>query len=222
MKLRLLPIVAAGALALATFTAPTAHFGAAAAATPPPTPPALPTFTPAPDFTQPPATPTPIPAPGALPPSPAPASISIPLGRHRPTATPAPPKDLRKGLEGVWEVQIQSPAIATAIYTHFKLKQDHNALTGVYLDNNGKQFALAGSVDGKTVRVVVSLADGSTLVFNGTVDGTTDMLGTMTDAKGKTLYFTAGYRAKENFLDNLSPAPSLGGGLGGSNGLPPV
>ena len=207
MKVRLFPILAAGALALATFTSPLAHTGIAAAATPPPTPPVLATFTPAPDVTQPPVTPTP-------------AATTYPLGKQpRTRPTPAPPKDLRKGLEGVWEVALQAPSLPAAIYTHFKLKQDQNALTGVYLDNAGKQFALAGAIDGKTVRVVVTLADGTTLVFNATVDGTTDMLGTMTDGKGTMMYFTAAYRPKENFLDNLSPAPSLGGM--GSGGAPP-
>lgn len=149
-----------------------------------------------------------------------PASVTVPLGKQQHTRpTPAPPKTQRKGLEGVWEVALQAPSLPTAIYTHFKLKQDQNALTGVYLDNAGKQFALAGAIDGKTVRVVVTLADGTTLVFNATVDGTTDMLGTMTDGKGTMMYFTAAYRPKENFLDNLSPAPSLGGM--GSGGAPP-
>ena len=205
------------------FASPFAKATVAVAATPPPTPPplpSLPTFTPAPQYTQPPVTPSPIPAPGALPPPQMSTGVSIPIGKPGATPSPPPPQDNRKGLDGVWEVQIQTPAVPTAIYTHFKLKQDQNALTGTYLDNAGKQFALAGSLDGKNVRVVVTLSDGSTLVFTGTVDGTTDMLGTLTDAKGKTMYFTAAYRPKENFMDNLNASPGLGGM--GTGGAPPI
>ena len=65
------------------------------------------------------------------------------------------------------------------VYTHFRLEQKGNVLTGQYLDESGKEYPLAGSVDGKTVRVVVSLPNGKALVFNGTQDAGSDMVGTL-------------------------------------------
>ena len=132
-----------------------------------------------------------------------------------PKATPTPPADNRKGIEGVWEVQIQRGA--TTDYTHFSLRQTGTALTGMYLDGAGKKFPLAGSLDGTSVRLVVSLSDGSTILLEAKVDGTTDMLGMLTDAKER-VPFTAAYRPKEKWFDNVNPAP---GGIGGGGYGPP-
>lgn len=146
-------------------------------------------------------------APPAATPSPAPAPVIKAKPRAR--ATPAPPKDTpkRDGISGVWEIQIQRPSGTT--YTHFKIAQTDNVLTGEYLDATGKKFPLAGSIDGKTVRVVVSLPDGSTLVFSGEQDGFTDMIGVLDSGKNS-VPFSAAYRPKYKWLDNLSPNPGMG------------
>ena len=155
----------------------------------------------------------PTPPPAATLPAPAPsASASIQLGKAK--ATPAPPKDRsvqRVGVSGVWEIQIQR--LTGVTYTHFKITQKDNVLTGEYLDTDGKKFPLFGSIDGKTVRVVVSLPNGGTLVFNGTEDAFTDMMG-MLALSGDSVPFTAAYRPKYNWLDNLTP------GAGGMGGIP--
>ena len=188
---RLIPFVAAAALAIGL--AQNAHGVAAAQNTPQPTP-------------------TPLLPPGALPSTP-PATVTVPIPGAKATATPAPPKDVdekRVGISGVWEVEIQQPSGQT-IYTHFKLNQSGTNLTGQYLDTSGKKYPLAGSVDGKEVHVVVSMPDGTALVFAGTVDTNTDMEGTLSSAKDL-VGFTAAYRPKYKWIDNLSPSPGLPGG----------
>ncbi len=137
-------------------------------------------------------------------------------------------KDTRVGIDGVWEVAIQQPD--KTVYTHFKLKQLANAstatLTGVYMDNNGKIFPASGKVEGKNVTLTVTLKDGTALVFDGTLDGTTDMIGMLTMGDNR-IAFTAGYRPKYNPLDDISPGlGGLGGGGlgapgGGAGGYPP-
>lgn len=143
-------------------------------------------------------------------PSPAPASPA-----PKASATPAPPKDAddkRVGISGVWEVQIQKDS--GTVYTHFKLTQVGTALTGQYLDTNGKKYPLQGTFEQKTADIVVSLPGGESLHFSGTVDGNTDMAGTLEDAQ-KMIGFTAGYRPKYKWIDNLSPNP-----IGGNPGTP--
>jgi hypothetical protein len=164
-------------------------------ATPPPAPPA-PNATAAPTL-----------PPNSLPASPAPKG----------TATPAPPKDPdvnRVGISGVWEVAIQEPS--QVVYTHFKLEQKGAVLTGQYLDGDGKKFPLSGSIDGKNVRVVVSLPNGTAMIFNGTQDGGLDMVGTL-DTSKDIIGFTASYRPKYKWIENLTPGA---GGLGNGNGIP--
>ncbi len=151
----------------------------------------------------------PSPPPSGRLPAPAPAasaSVKIPT-----KATPAPPKDTpitRVGISGVWEIQIQR--ISGVTYTHFKIDQKDNVLTGQYLDQDGKKYPLFGSVDGKNVRVVVSLPNGSTLTFSGTHEAFSDMIG-MLALSNESVPFTAAYRPKYNWLDNLSPST---GGIG--------
>jgi hypothetical protein len=153
----------------------------------------------------------PTPPPSAPLPAPAPAaSASIKLN-PKATATPAPPKDTsvkRVGISGVWEIQIQR--VTGVTYTHFKIDQKDNVLTGEYLDTGGKKFPLFGSIDAKNVRVVVSLPTGATLVFTGTVDSFSDMIG-MIAMTNESVPFTAAYRPKYNWLDNLAPGT---GGMG--------
>jgi hypothetical protein len=148
------------------------------------------------------------PPPGPLP-APAPAAsatVKIPA-----KATPAPPKDTpntRVGISGVWEIQIQR--LTGVTYTHFKIDQKDTVLTGEYLDQDGKKYPLFGSLDGKNVRVVVSLPNGTTLTFSGTQEAFTDMMG-MLALSNESIPFTAAYRPKYNWLDNLSPGT---GGIG--------
>jgi hypothetical protein len=78
------------------------------------------------------------------------------------------------------------------------------------LDQDGKKYPLFGSIDGKTVRVVVSLPTGGTLTFTGTQDAFSDMIG-MLALSNDSIPFTAAYRPKYNWLDNLSPGT---GGMG--------
>lgn len=143
--------------------------------------------------------------------TPTPGAVTAPLPKATSTATPAPPKDTdekRVGISGVWEVQIQQDS--GTVYTHFKIDQKGNALTGQYLDDKGKKYPVTGSVDGKSVHVVVALTDGSALVFSGTIEGNMDMTGTLDTAKDM-VGFTAAYRPKYKWIDNLSPNPGLPG-----------
>jgi len=171
----------------------------AAAATPPPTPPPIGTST----LPTPSATLAPAPAPTLMP-------LTTPLGTLRPS--PTPPPNARKGLDGVWEVQIQRAN--STDYTHFKIAQDGSALTGTYLDARGKRYPLSGNVDGEAVRLIVTMPDGTTLLLEGKLDGTTDMVGMLTTAGGETP-FTASYRPKEKWIENVNPSP---GGVGGQSG----
>lgn len=176
---RLIPSVSAGILTIGLL-----------AAAPPPVPSAS-----APPVVAPTATPTP--------------QVQLPASASKATPTPAPPTDdvKRVGISGVWEVQIQQPA--GTVYTHFKLDQKGVALTGQYLDTNGKKYPLQGSIDQKDVHIVVTMPDGSSLVFSGTVDANTDMEGTL-DMPKDTIGFTAAYRPKYKWIDNLSPNPGMG------------
>ena len=205
----------AGAAALAVAFLGGARFASpAAAATPPPTPPPIDNpAAPQPAASAPPSaatTPIPLPAYGGFPAQPAPSAS--------PGATPTPPKDSRKGLEGVWEVQIQRNDSTT--YTHFKLAQDGNTLSGTYLDGAGKRYPLAGSVDGQAIRLIVTLPDGTTMLLEGRLDGTTDMLGMVTTSKEQ-VPFTAAYRPKEKWIENVNPAPGGIGGAGSGGGYNP-
>jgi hypothetical protein len=166
------------------------------AATPPPTPP--PIGTPA------------SPQPGV---SPLPGVTPMPLGTVGPS--PSPPPSARKGIEGVWEVQIQRPNGID--YTHFAVRQEGDVLTGTYLDGRGKKYPLAGTVDGQAVRLIVTLANGTTLLLEGRLDGTTDMVGMLTSPGGQ-VGFTAAYRAKEKWIENVNPTP---GGVNQSGGYTP-
>lgn len=185
-----------------------------ALAAPPPPPPNLAAPTAAPS-----TAPVAAPSPAA-----SDATLINPLGpppkaSPNPSATPTPPQDNRVGIEGVWEVQIQRGDKTE--YTHFNLKQTQTALTGVYMDRAGKKYPLSGSVDGQSVRVVVSLPDGTTQLFTGKLDGTTDMLGMLSNAK-ENVVFTAAYRPKEKWIENINAQPGgLGGMSGGNNGIPP-
>ena len=167
----------------------------AVAATPPPTPPPI-------------GTPqAPLPNASGAPAAPIPSTSGPTRG-----PSPSPPPNARKGLDGVWEVQIQRPSGTD--YTHFKVAQQGDALSGTYLDAHGKRYPLSGSVAGSDVRLIVTLPDGTTLLLEGRLDGTTDMVGELTMAGGE-VPFTASYRAKEKWIDNVNPSP---GGIGAGNG----
>lgn len=175
---------------------------AAAAATPPPTPPPIGTpATPAPngDLALPAVSPSPTP----------PATTTATKGR------PGPPADARKGLNGVWEVQIQRPSVTS--YTHFQILQQGDALSGVYLDSQGKKYPLSGTVDGQAIRLIVTMPNGTTLLLEGKLDGTTDMVGMLTAPDGQ-VPFTAAYRAKEKWIENVNPSP---GGIPSQGGYTP-
>jgi hypothetical protein len=129
--------------------------------------------------------------------------------------TPAPPPQVRKGLDGVWEIEIQRGPKTD--YEHMKIVQTGTTLSGIYLTKDNKKFPITGSLDDQNnVRLVVSLPDGTTILLAGRVDGTTDMLGMFTDA-AEHVPFTAAYRPKESWLENINATP---GGLGGTGGGP--
>jgi hypothetical protein len=189
------------------------------AATPPPTPPPI---------SAPAATPTygpePIPLVGAsATPIPIPSGFGLP-GRPTPKPgdpTPSPPPNPRNGIEGVWEMVIQRDAQPE--YVHFELKQNGTTLVGVYRDKNGKTYPLNGSVDGQHFRMIVTLPDGSALL-EGRLDGTSDMVGKLTTPKEEA-YFTASWRPKEKWIENVNAGPGGlggigGGGAGGAGGYP--
>lgn len=161
------------------------------------------------------APPTPVPAPSTAPQPSATPQLQIPTTTKKATPTPAPPTDedaKRVGISGVWEVQIQEPS--TTVYTHFKLTQAGSVLTGQYLDTNGKKYPLTGNVDQKDVHIVVTMPNGNSLVFTGTVEANTDMEGTL-DRTKDSVGFTAAYRPKYKWIDNLSPNPGIGAGQPG-------
>lgn len=211
MKYPVLILAAAVALVAAT-----------PAPTPLPSPPPLntePTFAPA---SAAPALPAPTASSSMVPlATPTPNLETIFSGRHHGRrgsegkATPKPPPQ-RTGLDGVWEIQIQRGA--NTQYEHMNLTQIGDALNGYYLEGTGKvkkKYPVTGSVDAQNnIRLVVSLPDGSTILLEGTVQGTTDMLGMFTDAKER-VPFTAAYRAKSNWVENINAAPA---GLGTSGG----
>lgn len=182
----------------------------AAAATAPPTPPPISA----------PATPpaSPVSAPG----TPGPAASVIPLPGQTPAAAaasgkarPSPPPNARKGVDGVWEVEIQHPT--STDYTHFAITQQGDAVTGTYLDAKGKKYPVAGSVDGQSIRLIVTMPNGSTLLLEGKLDGTTDMVGMITTPDGQ-VPFTAAYRARQNWIENVNPSP---GGIPSQGGYTP-
>lgn len=134
----------------------------------------------------------------------------------KPSSTPTPPPNTRVGIDGVWEIQIQKGPQTT--YEHMKLVQTGDALTGYYLNRKNQKWPINGSIDAEhELRLVVSRPDGTTILMQGTVDGTTDMLGMFTDAQER-VPFTASYRAKEKWTDNINAAPAGYGG--GSPGGP--
>jgi hypothetical protein len=183
---------AAGAVA-AFFSLGLSSARLAVAATPPPTPPPIGA----------PAYPSPAPNATVLP-APAATASSSPAPRVRTKPTPSPPPNARKGLDGVWEVAIQHPN--TTDYTHFKITQQGDAITGTYLDSKGKRYPLAGSIDGQAIRLIVSMPNGTTMLLEGKLDGTTDMVGMLTMPTGQ-VPFTASYRAKQKWIENVNPSP---------------
>ena len=197
----LLAIAGAAAAAELMISAPGVRL-AAAAATPPPTPPPINAA-----VTPPPAAPVPSTTPSVT--FPVTGATPATASRPKPSAPPA-----RKGIEGVWEVAIQH--MNNTDYTHFSLAQQGDQLTGTYTDGKSK-YPLTGTLDGQAVRLIVSLPSGTTMVLEGKLDGTTDMIGLMTSPKGE-VPFTASYRAKTNWIENVNPAP---GGVPSSGGYTP-
>ncbi|MBV8245076.1 MAG: hypothetical protein JOZ38_04060 [Candidatus Eremiobacteraeota bacterium] len=213
---RHLPLLGALALALSLFASPARTGLPALAATAPPSPPPLNVGTPQPAATS--LAPTPVPA-GLPVPGNQGGSLGVTLGgAPAPKASGSPGPDDRKGIEGVWEVQIQSRDGDT-VYDHFKLVQRGDVLTGTFMDNqhNDKKYPLAGSLDGKSVRLVVTKDDGTTMTFTATLDGTDDMVGMM-QAAAASIAFTAAYRPKYKWIDSVSPGQGM---LGGSGGVGP-
>jgi hypothetical protein len=192
--------------------------------TPPPSPPPLtetappasPAATPAAATTAAPDAPATTPTPNLdniFGPPPAPGAKGKGPAVH---ATPSPIPQ-RKGLDGVWEIQIQRGPKTD--YEHMNIVQKGTEISGTYLTADKKKYPITGSLDDQNnVRLVVSLPNGTTMLLEARVDGTTDMLGMFTDAAER-VPFTAAYRPKENWLENINTAPGgLGTGTGGPGG----
>lgn len=151
--------------------------------------------------------------------SPSVAPVTAPLRAHA-VRTPAPPKQpvpARTGISGVWEVQIQRDSGTT--YTHLKLTQTGDALTGIYLTADNKRYPVVGTLNGENVKLTVTLSGGKTIHFTGTESEGTDMLG-MVQMPSGLVGFTASYRPKYDWTDAISPNPGIG--TGGGMGLPGV
>ncbi len=97
-------------------------------------------------------------------------------------------------------------------YVHFNLKQTGTTLTGSYLDKAGKSYPLSGTVDGQHFRMIVTLPNGTSALMEGRLDGTSDMVGKLTTPTEEA-YFTASWRPKEKWIENINASP---GGLGGT------
>ncbi|MBC5829849.1 MAG: hypothetical protein GIW98_06605 [Candidatus Eremiobacteraeota bacterium] len=154
---------------------------AQASLTPPPPPPPLPRET----------SPVTVPIAPAKPEGSPTAQASV-----TPTASPTPASN-RKTLDGVWEVQVQRRDDTS--YAHFNLVQQASTLTGTYMQD-GKNAPLAGTLDGNAIRIVVTRSDGTTVIFSGSVDGKTDMIGMMQTGTENTP-FTAAYRPKVKLIE---------------------
>jgi hypothetical protein len=181
-------------------------------------------------------TPPPINSPGTLPtygpdqiplvgasstPIPIPSGFGLP-GTSTPkpgAATPSPPPNPRNGLEGVWEMVIQRADQPE--YVHFNLKQTGNDLIGTYRDKAGKIYPLSGTVDGQHFRMIVTLPNGTSALLEGRLDGTSDMVGKLTTPQEEA-YFTASWRPKEKWIENINASPGGmgGGGSAGGGGYP--
>lgn len=187
-----LSFVVAGSALLAALEFAPAPGRVAVAATPPPTPPPIggTAVTPGPAGTS-------LPTPSAT-------FAPLPVGSPHASSTPSPPPQQRKGLDGVWEVQIQRPNVTD--YTHFQVQQQGESLTGTYLDGKNKKYPLVGTVDGQEIRLIVSLPNGTTILMEGKLDGTSDMIGMLTTTEGQ-VPFTAAYRAKEKWIENVNASP---------------
>ena len=61
------------------------------------------------------------------------------------------------------------------------------------------------------------MPNGTTLLLEGKLDGTTDMIGMLTLPSGE-VPFTAAYRAKAKWIDNVNPSP---GGIPSQGGYTP-
>ncbi|HEY1882151.1 MAG TPA: hypothetical protein VGG51_03800 [Candidatus Cybelea sp.] len=202
-------VVVAGSalLALAGF-AGTPRGLVAVAATPPPSPPPINgAVTPPPPAVD---TPSNLPTPSA----------AFPMGGSAPkpaaSGTPSPPPaSARRGLDGVWEVAIQHSN--TTDYTHLYIKQQGDQLSGTYLDSKNKKYPLVGTIEGQNVRLIVTMPGGTTILAEAKLDGMTDMVGILSMAGGDTA-FTASYRPKEKWIENVNAAP---GGISQPGGYTP-
>jgi outer membrane protein assembly factor BamB len=206
LNVRQLVLVAVAALAVGgTAVAEVGQSGPASQATPPPPPPPNGNV----------ATPgtligTPVPTAKAAPtitPAPAATATPAPAGRRgrrsnpepaaSPSDTPEPPQFAT--MDGVWEVQLQ-PLTGTgrAIYSHFRLAQKGDQITGTWTRENNQNVPFTGTFDGRLFKL--SAADGkSTWTFSGYAENNSDMVGLLqtADPKDKGTPFTASHRKKD-------------------------
>jgi hypothetical protein len=136
-------------------------------------------------------------------PSPAPAgrrgrrnATPAPSPEASPSDTPEPPQF--QTMDGVWEVQLQPPLTARAIYSHLYITQKGDQLTGTWVRDNKTKVPFTGTFDGRLFKL--NLTDGkSTWTMAGYAENFGDMVGLLTtaDPKDKGTPFTAAHRKKE-------------------------
>ena len=208
MNVRQLVLVAVAAFAVGgTAVAEVGQSGPVAQVTPPPPPPpngsvATPGTligTPAPAATPAKAGPTITPAPAAsqAPPGRRGRRSNTPEPAASPSDTPEPPQFAT--MDGVWEVQLQPlTGNGRAIYSHFRLAQKGDQITGTWTRENNQNVSFTGTFDGRLFKL--NAVDGKTTwTFSGYAENNSDMVGLLqtADPKDRGTPFTASHRKKD-------------------------
>ncbi len=141
------------------------------------------------------AAPSAVPAPPAVTPPPEPTPQVTPR-RHGPKDQPdefpssAPTSPAFATLDGTWEVQLQF--IDHTDYSHFKLKQSGQSITGTW-NVDKDEYPLEGTYDGRLFKFTVKQPS-TTLQLSGYVETASDMVGIIVHEKGENTVFTASHR----------------------------
>lgn len=113
-----------------------------------------------------------------------------------PTESPAPLQF--SNLDGVWEIELQ-PIAARTQYSHLRIKQDGNQLTGYWEHENNKvRSTLTGTFDGRLFALTIDLGAGKTATMSGYSENFSDFVGLLRMAPNDPgTPFTAQHRKKE-------------------------
>jgi hypothetical protein len=141
---------------------------------------------------------------GSASPAPLGTSLPLPAASASPGETPPPPQFTT--LDGVWEVELQTPT--HVYYSHFDLRQTGDSGDDIsgFWDWGGKpdkKVPLTGTFDGRLFKFVAK--DGTKdYTFTGYVENYSDIVGMLTEGERKTA-FTAEHRKKEKLINSISP-----------------